>query len=81
MALFPSWRYASMPAFVIAASCSLSAWAAGAVKMIANDELRGVCLATKRSLSDGGDVVPMLEKGGPAHEAFLQMRWGAAHIR
>jgi ABC-type phosphate transport system substrate-binding protein len=52
------------------------------VKIIANesvgatsisaDELKGVFLATKTSLSDGSHVVPVLEKGGPAHEAFLK---------
>jgi hypothetical protein len=52
------------------------------VKIIANesvgassvsaDELKGVFLSTKTSLSDGSHVVPVLEKGGPAHEAFLK---------
>ena len=52
------------------------------VKVIANasvgassvsaDEIKGVVLATKTSLSDGSHVVPVLEKGGPAHEAFLK---------
>jgi ABC-type phosphate transport system substrate-binding protein len=52
------------------------------VKIIANesvgatsisaDELKGVFLATKTSLGDGSHVVPVLEKGGPAHEAFLK---------
>jgi ABC-type phosphate transport system substrate-binding protein len=52
------------------------------VKIIANesvgassvsaDELKGVFLATKSSLSDGSHVTPVLEKDGPAHEAFLK---------
>lgn len=52
------------------------------VKVIANpsvgaasvsaDELKGVFLATKSSLSDGSHVEPVLEKDGPAHEAFLK---------
>jgi len=52
------------------------------VKIIANpsvgassisvDELKGVFLATKNSLSDGSHVEPVLEKDGPAHEAFLK---------
>jgi len=62
----------------------LFAAAAGAadVKVIANpgvgassisaDELRSVFLATKTSLSDGSHVEPVLEKGGPAHDAFLK---------
>ena len=67
-----------------AAVCFLAAQSAFAadVKVIANssvgasslsmDELKGVFLATKSSLSDGSHVEPVLEKGGPAHEAFLK---------
>ena len=62
-------------------------WLAGAlpaaeVKVIANnsvgatavsrEELKGVFLETKNSLSDGSAVEPVLLKGGPAHEAFLK---------
>lgn len=60
---------------------SATAYAAD-VKVIANssvgassvsvDELKGVFLATKSSLSDGSHVEPVLEKDGPAHEAFLK---------
>ena len=55
---------------------------AGELKVIANssvgasvvsaDELKGVFLATKTSLSDGSRVEPVLEKGGPTHEAFVK---------
>jgi ABC-type phosphate transport system substrate-binding protein len=55
---------------------------AGNVKVIANpsvkadsisaDELKSVFLEEKSSLSDGSHVEPVLEKGGPAHEAFLK---------
>jgi len=55
---------------------------AGDLKVIANpsvgasavsaDELKGVFLATKTSLSDGSHVEPVLEKGGPVHEAFVK---------
>ncbi len=68
-------------AFLIPAACCLSAWAAD-LKVIANssvgatsvsaDELKGVFLATKTSLSDGSHVEPVLLKGGPTHEAFLK---------
>lgn len=54
---------------------------AGEVKVIANnsvtvssistDELKGVFLMTKASLS-GGHVEPVLEQGGAAHESFLK---------
>ncbi len=66
-----------------AVGCMLapSAWASD-VKVIANpsvgasslsvDELKGVFLATKTSLSDGSHVEPVLEKGGAAHEAFVK---------
>ena len=39
---------------------------------ISVDELKGVFLATKTSLSDGSHVEPVLEKGGPTHEAFVK---------
>ena len=52
------------------------------IKVIANssvgtssvsaDELKGVFLATKTALSDGSHVEPVLEKDGPAHEAFVK---------
>jgi ABC-type phosphate transport system substrate-binding protein len=59
----------------------LSAWA-GSVKIIANtsvkadsisaDELKSVFLEEKSSLNDGSHVEPVIEKGGPAHEAFIK---------
>jgi TonB family protein len=55
---------------------------AGSVKVIANasvgartvtvSELKSVFLQEKNSLTDGSHVVPVLENGGPAHEAFLK---------
>jgi len=55
---------------------------AGDLKIIANqsvratsisaDELKSVFLSTKTSLSDGSHVVPVLEKAGATHEAFLK---------
>jgi ABC-type phosphate transport system substrate-binding protein len=69
---------------VAAATCFgiLTAARAADLKVIANasvsassvsaDELKGVFLATKTSLSDGSHVEPVLEKGGPTHEAFLK---------
>jgi hypothetical protein len=52
------------------------------VKVIANssvgaasvsaDELKGVFLGTKTSLSDGSHVEPVLLKAGAVHEAFLK---------
>src|SRR5215469_4023887 len=55
---------------------------AGDIKVIANssvgasaisaDELKGVFLATKSSLSDGSHVEPVLLKSGATHEAFLK---------
>jgi ABC-type phosphate transport system substrate-binding protein len=56
--------------------------AAADLKVIANpsvgassvsaDELKSVFLETKTSLSDGSHVEPVLEKGGPLHEAFVK---------
>jgi hypothetical protein len=39
---------------------------------VSSDELKGVFLATKSSLSDGSHVEPVLLKSGAAHEAFLK---------
>jgi len=39
---------------------------------ISADDLKGVFLATKTSLADGSRVEPVLEKGGPIHEAFVK---------
>jgi len=39
---------------------------------VSADELKGVFLATKTSLSDGSHVEPVLLKGGATHEAFLK---------
>jgi ABC-type phosphate transport system substrate-binding protein len=67
-----------LAAFAIGAA---TAWAAD-IKVIANssvgatsvsaDELKGVFLATKSSLSDGSHVEPVLLKSGAVHEAFLK---------
>jgi len=73
---------------ISAALCSLAAVnvRAGDIKVIANssvgassvsaDELKGVFLATKTSLSDGSHVEPVLLKSGPAHEAFVKQYLG-----
>jgi len=70
--------------FVAAAisSLALSSASAADLKVIANasvgassvsaDELKGVFLATKTSLSDGSHVEPVVLKNGPTHEAFLK---------
>ena len=68
-------------ATVIVVCAALRASAAD-IKVIANpsvgassvsaDDIKGVFLATKTSLSDGSHVEPVLEKGGAAHEAFLK---------
>jgi ABC-type phosphate transport system substrate-binding protein len=39
---------------------------------VSADELKGVFLATKTSLSDGSRVEPVLGKSGTAHEAFVK---------
>lgn len=66
---------------VASAAAALNA-AAADLKIIANpsvgaasvstEELKGVFLVTKTSLSDGTRVEPVLEKSGPTHEAFLK---------
>lgn len=62
--------------------CATSVVRAGDLKVIANpsvsassvsaDELKGIFLATRTSLSDGSHVEPVIGKGGPTHEAFLK---------
>ncbi len=62
--------------------CAAVTASAADVKIIANEsvgatvisvaEFKGVFLSTKTSLSDGSHVVPVLEKSGAAHEAFLK---------
>jgi len=65
----------------IIAAIPISAWA-GSIKIIANpsvkadsisaNEIKSIFLEEKNSLSDGSRVEPVIEKGGPAHEAFLK---------
>jgi hypothetical protein len=72
------------PIYLLLAMLAISVAAATAadIKVIANssvgatsvssDELKGVFLATKSSLSDGSHVEPVLLKSGASHEAFLK---------
>jgi hypothetical protein len=67
---------------------SCAGWIASAadLKLIANasvgassvsaDELKGVFLITKTSLSDGSHVEPVLLKSGATHEAFVKQYLG-----
>jgi ABC-type phosphate transport system substrate-binding protein len=71
----------TLMAVAILGLASIPALAAG-VKVIANPsvkadtisagELMRVFLEDTNSLADGSHVEPVLEKGGPAHEAFLK---------
>src|ERR1700761_3062489 len=66
--------------FLAALAISVATARAAEIKVIANssvgatsvssDELKGVFLATKSSLSDGSHVEPVLLKSGAVHEAF-----------
>ena len=73
-----------LPSLLSVAAC-LCCWvtaSAADLKIIANpsvgasavssDELKGVFLATKTSLSDGSHVEPVLEKAGAVHESFIK---------
>jgi len=66
---------------LIVLACAATIRAAD-IKVIANsnvgasalsaEELKGVFLGTKTSLSNGSHVEPVLLKSGPVHEAFLK---------
>jgi ABC-type phosphate transport system substrate-binding protein len=72
----------SLYLFLALLTISAASATAADIKVIANssvgatsvssDELKGVFLATKSSLSDGSHVEPVLLKGGAVHEAFLK---------
>jgi len=76
------------PILILAAGWCLFAAGAQAsdIKVISNpgigassvsaEEVKGIFLASKTSLSDGSRVEPVLEKGGPAHEAFVKVYLG-----
>jgi ABC-type phosphate transport system substrate-binding protein len=70
------------PLLLAALTIGVATATAADIKVIANssigassvsaDELKGVFLATKSSLSDGSHVEPVLLKSGAVHEAFLK---------
>jgi len=76
------------PMLITAAVCGFGAYAtqAGDLKVIANlsvsvsyvspDDLKNIFLVTKTEVSGGSHVEPVLEKGGPAHQAFLKQYLG-----
>ena len=46
------------------------------VSSVSAEELKNIFLVTKTSLTSGRHVEPVLEKGGPTHEAFLKQYLG-----
>jgi ABC-type phosphate transport system substrate-binding protein len=60
------------PATVWAADIKVIANSSVGAMSVSSDELKGVFLATKSSLSDGSHVEPVLLKSGAVHEAFLK---------
>src|SRR4051794_20372745 len=79
-----------LPVLAVLAIATVPAAHAGDIKIIANssvgasslqgDELKAVFLGTKTSIADGSHVEPVLEKGGPAHEAFVKQYLGKTDI-
>ncbi len=61
-----------MTGAVRAADIKIIANSSVGASSISADELKGVFLSTKTSLSDGSHVEPVLEKGGATHEAFVK---------
>jgi ABC-type phosphate transport system substrate-binding protein len=55
-----------------AASFTVIANSSIGVSTVSADDLKAIFLGTKTSLGDGSHVAPVLEKSGPAHEAFLK---------
>ncbi len=74
-------RLLTMAGFLILASLDL---VAGDIRIIANPsvkadtisarDLRSVFLLQRKTLPDGSPVLPVLQKSGPIHEAFLKRR-------
>ncbi len=56
----------------VAADIKLIGNASIGASSVSTEDLKGVFLGTKTSLSDGSRVEPVLAKGGAAHEAFLK---------
>ena len=75
-------RYSQILFTATVCLCAAASARAADIKVIANssvgassvsaDELKGVFLGTKTSLSDGSHVEPVLLKSGAVHEAFLK---------
>jgi hypothetical protein len=63
---------AGLPALAGAADFKVIANPSVGVVAVSSEDLKSVFLGTKSSIGDGGHVSPVLEKGGPAHEAFLK---------
>lgn len=63
-------------ASALAADIKIVANASVGASSVSADELKGVFLATKSSLSDGSHVEPVLLKSGAVHEAFLKQYVG-----
>jgi len=59
-------------AAVSAADIKVIANSSVGVSSVSSEELKGVFLTTKSSLSDGSHVQPVLLKSGAVHEAFLK---------
>jgi hypothetical protein len=59
-----------------AADIKLIANASVKTSQISAEEIRGIFLATKASLSDGSRVEPVLLRGGPIHETFVKQYLG-----
>lgn len=75
--LFP-WLAALWLAASAARGADVKVIANPSVRMseITAEEIRGVFLATKVSLSDGSRVEPVLLQSGPIHETFVKLYLG-----
>ena len=65
-----SWSAASAQDVVLVANKGVQ------ISQISNADLRAIFLGTRTRFADGSRAVPVILKGGPAHEVFLKNHVG-----
>lgn len=70
----------AVTSFALAADVKVIANPSVKASAISSEEIKGVFLETKTSLSDGSRVQPALLKSGAAHEAFVRQYVGKTEV-